>query len=152
MANYKINSLDHLVTVAKALADESRVRMLLSLRGGELCVCQIIEICGLAPSTVSKHMSILKQAGLVEGRKSGRWIYYRLAGEDAPAMVREALDWVQSSLARDQTIAEDGRYLKAILKIDREVLCRQQRGSSNSSSCAPATLAAARWRRAGPGA
>jgi len=51
------------------------------LSGGELCACQIIEMLGLAPSTVSKHMSILRQAGLVETRKEGRWIYYRLAEE-----------------------------------------------------------------------
>jgi ArsR family transcriptional regulator, arsenate/arsenite/antimonite-responsive transcriptional repressor len=46
-----------------------------------LCLSQIIELLGLAPSTVSKHMAILHQAGLAETRKDGRWIYYRLAGE-----------------------------------------------------------------------
>ncbi|MFQ5693244.1 MAG: ArsR/SmtB family transcription factor, partial [Nitrospinota bacterium] len=121
MANYRNERLGDFVAVAKALADETRVRMLLSLRDGELCVCQIIELCGLAPSTVSKHMSILRQAGLVRGRKKGRWIYYRLAGEDAPPgssappvppAVREALGWVRSSLARDRRIAEDERRLK----------------------------------------
>jgi DNA-binding transcriptional ArsR family regulator len=59
----------------KALADETRVRTLLSLRQGELCVCQITELFGLAPSTVSKHLSILFQAGLVDSRKDGRWMY-----------------------------------------------------------------------------
>ncbi len=73
-----------LVNVARALADESRVRALLALRGGELCLCQIIELLGLAPSTVSKHMDVLFRAGLVERRKEGRWHYFQLAGRPAP--------------------------------------------------------------------
>ena len=67
------------LNITKALSDENRIRALMMLTGGELCVCQIIEMLGLAPSTVSKHMSILRQAGLVETRKEGRWIYYRLS-------------------------------------------------------------------------
>ena len=59
------------MNITKALADENRVRMLMALRGGELCVCQITELFGLAPSTMSKHLSMLFQAGLVESRKDG---------------------------------------------------------------------------------
>ena len=79
------------MAVTKALADEQRVRMLLALRRQELCVCQIVELVGLATSTVSKHMSILKQARLVESRKEGRWMYYRLPCDDAPELVRQAM-------------------------------------------------------------
>ena len=62
-----------------ALSDENRLRMLLALRHGELCVCQLIELMGLSPSTVSKHLSILRDAGLLDSRKEGRWVYYRMA-------------------------------------------------------------------------
>ena len=55
--------------------------MLLALRGGELCVCQITELFGLAASTISKHLSILYQAGLVDSRKEGRWIFYALPAQ-----------------------------------------------------------------------
>ena len=58
------------IDLAKALSDENRVRALMMLREGELCVCQIIELLGLAPSTVSKHMSILRQVRLVQTRKN----------------------------------------------------------------------------------
>src|SRR3972149_9935915 len=78
------------MAVTKALADENRVRLLLALRKRELCLCQLIELVQLAPSTVSKHMSILKEAGLVDCRKEGRWMYYRLPGSDAAAVVRKA--------------------------------------------------------------
>ena len=83
-----------LMKITKALADENRIRVLLALRRGELCVCQIVELLGLATSTVSKHMSILKQARLVESRKEGRWIYYRLAGDEGPQLVQQVMTWV----------------------------------------------------------
>ena len=118
------------LNITKALADENRVRALLALRGRKLCVCQIIELLKLAPSTVSKHMSILKQARLVYGRKEGRWMYYRLADQQAHAEVKEAIAWVKKSLSRNDRIREDVKRLKKILKIDRELLCGRQTRSS----------------------
>src|SRR3970282_856061 len=100
------------MNITKALADESRIRTLLALRQGELCVCQITELFGLAPSTVSKHLSILFQAGLVGSRKDGRWIYYKLPGNGAPIVVREAIDWIEKSLDRNPRVAADQKNLK----------------------------------------
>ena len=114
------------LNITKALAEENRLRILLALDGGELCVCQIIELLELAPSTVSKHMTVLRQARLVNGRKDGRWMYYRLADGDVPAQVKEALAWVKKSLLKDKHICNDARRLQEILKIDREVLCGRQ--------------------------
>ena len=88
------------MSITRALADPNRVRILLALRRGELCVCQITELFGLAFSTVSKHLSILHHAGLIQSRKSERWVYYRLPDKSAPVAVREALDWVKKSLAK----------------------------------------------------
>ena len=78
----------------------------MALGAGELCVCQIVELLGLAPSTVSKHMAILKQARLVDSRKEGRWMFYRLADEDAPAEAKEMTALVSKLLA------DDGRRAK----------------------------------------
>lgn len=111
------------MAAAKALADENRVRTLLFLRGGELCVCQIVEMLSLAPSTVSKHMAVLHQAGLVESRKEGRWIYYRLAGRGAPPWVREAIRWAHTGLEEDPQVLADARRLGKVCKIPREDLC-----------------------------
>ena len=118
------------LNITKALSEENRVRILLALEVGELCVCQIIELLELAPSTVSKHMSVLRQARLVQGRKDGRWTYYRLADESAPAEVNEAIAWVKKSLTGDERIGKDAKRLYEILKIDREVLCGRQPRSS----------------------
>jgi ArsR family transcriptional regulator, arsenate/arsenite/antimonite-responsive transcriptional repressor len=126
LAKYLIQTMREFMNITKALADENRVRALLALRHGELCVCQMTALFGLAVSTVSKHLSILHQAGLVESRRNGRWIYYRLPGQEAPVSVREALAWVEESLARNPRIAADAQQLKKLLKVDPTELCKRQ--------------------------
>jgi DNA-binding transcriptional ArsR family regulator len=111
------------MAITKALADENRVRMLLALRRQELCVCQIVELMQLATSTVSKHMSILKAARLVESRKDGRWLYYRLPGKEASAAVRKALEMTFDSVAKEPQSLRDQVRLDEILKIDVQSLC-----------------------------
>ena len=114
------------MNLSKALADANRVRLVLVLRGRELCACQLTELFGLAPSTMSKHLSILYQAKLVNVRKSGRWAYYSLPGKEAPPPIRAALDWVDLSLADSEQTATDSKRLKQILKFDPTELCRKQ--------------------------
>ncbi|MHC4426614.1 MAG: ArsR/SmtB family transcription factor [Planctomycetota bacterium] len=111
------------INITKALSDENRVRALMMLREGELCVCQLIEMLGLAPSTVSKHMSILRQARLVQARKEGRWMYYRLPDGNAPQCVLEAVQCMQNTIANDKQIVADGKQVKRVSKLDREKLC-----------------------------
>jgi ArsR family transcriptional regulator, arsenate/arsenite/antimonite-responsive transcriptional repressor len=137
------------VSIAKALSDENRVRIVGMLDGRELCVCQVIELLALAPSTVSKHLSILKQARLIDGRKDGRWMYYRLADDDAPRAAHDALRWTLQTLKGDKRIRDDAKRLKQVLAMDPEVLCSQQRDRtlvdlSECSSCAPETPAGVR--------
>ena len=115
------------MAITKALSDPGRVRILLSLRRGELCVCQITELFGLATSTVSKHLSILNQAGLILSRKTERWVYYRLPDKSAPVAVREALDWVHKSLSKTDAAATDAKRLQKVLKADLGEICRRQR-------------------------
>ena len=114
------------MAITKALSDPGRVRILLSLRRGELCVCQITELFGLATSTVSKHLSILNQAGLILSRKTERWVYYRLPDKTAPVAVREALDWVHKSLNKSSEAVADSRKIKRIIKTDPAEICRRQ--------------------------
>ena len=112
--------------ITKALADENRLRMLMALEGGEQCVCRITELMGLATSTVSKHLSILYQAGLVNARKEGRWMYYSLPGNGTPTAAREAVAWVRRSLNGNERIAEDAKQLKKVLAMDLSELCKRQ--------------------------
>lgn len=124
-------SLKKLMPILKALADENRVRILMALRSGELCACQIIELLDLAPSTVSKHLSILKNAGLVESRKDGRWMYFELAPNDAQPAAG-AIQFIACNSKNDEQIKFDKKRLKAILDIEPETLCRRQAESRES--------------------
>ena len=64
--------------IAKAMAHPSRLLMLEAMEGEERCVCELTELVGADQSTVSKHLGVLKQAGLVEDRKEGVMVYYRV--------------------------------------------------------------------------
>lgn len=118
--------MDGAISIAKALADRTRLRILMALNDGELCVCQIVELCSLAPSTISRHLQLLTSAGLVTCRKDGRWIYYRLAGKGAHENVRGALKWVRGCFSDDAVITSDRKTLEKITAKDREELCRAQ--------------------------
>ena len=113
--------------ITKALSDQNRARILVALRSKELCVCQITVMLGLAPSTVSKHISILKNARLVDWRKEGLWMHYKLADNPSDE-VRGALEWLFASLSGNKRILEDRAKLDAILGMDITEVCRQQSG------------------------
>ena len=112
------------INISKALSDESRLRALMMLIGQELCLCQLIEMLKLAPSTVSKHMSVLYQAGLINARKEGRWMYYSMAKKDASPQAASALRWAKKALAQDRQILADAKKLKTVLKKDKQQLCK----------------------------
>lgn len=114
-----------LMDVLKALADENRLRALRALQDGEMCVCQLVALLELAPSTVSKHLSILRAARLVESRKEGRWLYYRLSGEFRSPSTRRVLSLLFADMDRTVRSAEDRRKLAGICREDAESLCRR---------------------------
>jgi DNA-binding transcriptional ArsR family regulator len=120
--------MKELTRITKALADEQRLRLMAGLGEKEVCVCQLTALLGLAPSTVSKHLSILQQAGLIVGRKEGRWVHYRLAGRESPPLVRETLVWLRKALRNNPDTGRVRSSLAGILKMDPEVLCRRQAG------------------------
>jgi DNA-binding transcriptional ArsR family regulator len=113
------------MNLTKALSDENRVRILMALSAvGELCVCHINELFALAPSTISKHLFLLKNALLLTARKDGRWMYYRLnTAPDAPAVVREALEWIIRALSDDPVIQADRQRLTEILSVPSQSAC-----------------------------
>ncbi len=118
--------MDDILAIAKALADKNRMRALMMLRHGGLCVCQIIEMLGLAPSTVSKHMSVLRQAHLVDGHKDGRWMYYRLPGRNGSKAVKQAIKLLTDNLGESRQTQEDDEKLQKVLETNKEALCKKQ--------------------------
>ena len=123
--------MDDFIAIAKALSDSHRVRALMALRGGELCVCQIIELLALAASTVSKHMSILKRAGLVDSKKDRRWVYYRLTEvTNRERKIDKIIKLSISLLKHDGQIRSDDTKMAEIASEGLETLCKRQRSTS----------------------
>ena len=117
--------MNDLMDVLKALADANRLRALRALQGGELCVCRLIALLDLAPSTVSKHLSILRAARLVESRKEGRWLYYRPTSGSRISSTSQMLSLVFAEMDRTSQGREDQRKLARICHEDAESLCRR---------------------------
>ena len=94
-------------SVMKAAADPTRVRILKILEGGEMCVCQVIAILSLGQSTVSKHLFLLRAAGLIKDRRDRKWVHYSLdRGSDSPCAPR-LLQNLRGWLNDDPVIAKD---------------------------------------------
>ena len=110
------------LAITKALSDESRVRALLSIKDGELCLCQIIKVLGLSPATVSRHMNLLYQAGLVQRRKEGKWQFYRLSDGEGTALAQRTLEWVLRELENDSAVRDDARRIRGVRREDLEKL------------------------------
>ena len=116
--------MEQTLFTAKALSDASRLRVLAMLmERDELCVCQITALLNLSTATVSKHMSILHGAHLVDSRKEGRWVFYSLA-RGFPASLRE---WLVDSMAGSREVAADRSQLESVLSCDRAILRQRQK-------------------------
>ncbi len=117
--------MQDIMAMLKALADEKRMRMLHALKGGELCVCQLIALLGLAPSTVSKHLTILRSARLVDSRKEGRWMYYRLSREFRPPEAGKILAHLFSDMKDTSEVAADRKNIERICGEGLDALCHR---------------------------
>ena len=123
--------MKQLLAITRALADNNRLRVLNALdRETELCACQITALLQVSGPTVSRHLTILQNAGLVDSRKQGRWVFYRLPTQPDEA-VRNTLDWLREMRVKTADAADksDAERLHEILQHDTEELCRKQRES-----------------------
>lgn len=95
-----------LARVFRALADQTRLRILALLRDGEVCVCHIQGGLQLPQPTVSRHLAYLRRSGLVEARREGVWMHYRLAPAASP-VIKAVLDSTLHALTHAATTARD---------------------------------------------
>lgn len=102
--------MEHIATIFKALSDPTRLRILSLLRHGELCVCDLTEAMQIPQSTISRHLSSLKNAGWVKPRRSGKWMHYCLV-ENHLSLQARLIEVLKSELAaHDVCRKDDGRY------------------------------------------
>jgi ArsR family transcriptional regulator, arsenate/arsenite/antimonite-responsive transcriptional repressor len=108
--------LDGLETLFKALADQTRLRIIGLLRAGEICVCDIHGSLGLPQPTVSRHLAYLRKSGLVTGRKEGLWVHYRLATLPDPVL-QAVFDAVEHALGHLDAQQRDRRRLSKLVEL-----------------------------------
>jgi len=96
----------------KALADGNRLRIVALLSHGELCVCHLEAALGLSQPNVSRHLAVLRAAGIVEDRRQGKWIYYRLLRQQDPDCERQLRALVKAYAKREVIRADVARLLK----------------------------------------
>ncbi len=104
----------------KALGDETRLRVVALLAHGELCVCHLESALELSQPAVSRHLAVLKNAGVVEARRDGNWIHYRLAPQADPHRGRQLRALVRE-FANEKDVARD---VARLVKAQGPVSCR----------------------------
>ena len=111
--------------VMKSVADPTRVRILKALEAGEMCVCQIVAILELGQSTVSKHLFLLKMAGLVKERQEKKWVHYSLDGSEGVPYARKTLNTLKGWLNDDPVIGRDRKREALAREIGPAEICER---------------------------
>src|SRR6516165_5101558 len=104
-----------LIAIARALGDPTRIRVMAALRNGELCVCELVDALDISQSSLSSHLQICREVGVVTTRKESRWIYYSLSAGYAPLI--ETIFSELQTLGRDEQLRQDHRRLKKRLQM-----------------------------------
>ncbi len=106
--------MDNLLKIFKSLSDRNRMRIVKMLQVRPLCVCEITVVLGLSMSTVSAHLSLIKNAGLIENYKDGRWIYYKLVKNPSSQEIASILPLLSYWLNDDEVVEKDFEKLKTV--------------------------------------
>ena len=137
MRNQENNPIDRLTRVSSALADPNRVRLLAACLEQERCVCQLVALIDLSNASISKHLGQLRDAGLLQSRREGRWVHYKLPEVPDP-IVAQAIGMVRAHALSDALIQNDQQTLSNIDAIEPNELARMQReGCCPDLSCCP---------------
>jgi ArsR family transcriptional regulator len=112
-----------LLSFGKAFGDPNRVRVLSALRQGELCVCELADALELTQSTLSTHLHVLRESGLVQSRRKGKWMYYTMAPE-----FRKFAEGVFRFFDKDLEV-------DAEIKADRKRLAKRLAERENGECC-----------------
>jgi ArsR family transcriptional regulator len=117
------------VNILKALSDKNRLKIIYALmETDELCACQITEILKVKGATASRHLAVLSGVDLLESRKDGRWVYYRISYDFFLERNNELYQWIKHEKINSEEFKNEHKNIFHILKQDPEVICRKQRG------------------------
>jgi ArsR family transcriptional regulator len=108
------------VRIFKALSDANRIRILKMLELRPLCVCEITEVLQLATSTVSKHLSILRDVGFITDEKNGKWVNYCLSSGKYNEYIKKLMPMIEKWFSDEDTVKKDAEKAR---EVDRNILC-----------------------------
>ena len=115
--------LKQITKIIKALSDENRLRIVCLLKyKRDLCVCEITEIIGLAQPTISSHLKLLENAGLIESYKNGLWVNYNIF-RNLNSFSVEFIETLYKNLRKDKQIKIDEEKAK---NINRDMICKKR--------------------------
>jgi ArsR family transcriptional regulator len=112
--------MDKILEILKAISDRSRLRILMLLYIRPLCVCEIQDVMQITISTVSKHLSILKNVGLVSDEKDGKWVNYFLNKDTQDTILQQVILMLPMWLSGDIEIENDKMK---VINVDRIQIC-----------------------------
>lgn len=113
-------NMKKLIRIFKVLSDRNRLRILLMLERKPLCVCELQFVLKITISTVSKHLSILREAGFISDEKAGKWVNYKINRETEDILIQQFIMFLQIWLNDDEQMKSDYEKIK---EIDRNVIC-----------------------------
>jgi ArsR family transcriptional regulator len=108
--------------IGQAIADPTRVRIIAALRRGELCVCELVDALEISQSTLSSHLQVLRQTGVVSTRKEGRWIYYSLTDQKR-GLIEAIFSHIQRQVEVDPRLRRDSQRIARRLAIRENGRC-----------------------------
>jgi ArsR family transcriptional regulator len=109
-----LDLVEELVSIARTLADTTRIRIVAALRNGELCVCELVDALDIGQSSLSTHLQMCRQVGVLTARKEGRWIYYSLSTCYAP-LIETIFSELQTLRSHEQLRRDAKRLRKRLL-------------------------------------
>jgi len=122
--------MDKTLALLKAISDKNRLRILIVLLVyEELCACQIIEFLQVAGATASRHLSQMVNSGVLQSRKQGRWVYFRLNRENSSLNL--LFQWINRNVENSTQVTQDLEALEKIVCIPCENLSGKQRKNGN---------------------
>lgn len=114
--------------IFKALSDETRLRVIKLLQERELCVCELMQVLNMSQPRISRHLSVLKNAGLVDDRREGKWVHYSLRDGTENDEVNAIVKTLSKMANNNSLIKEDKKNLKKAVRLSEiEGTCDRRR-------------------------
>jgi ArsR family transcriptional regulator len=114
---YERQPMKKIANIFKALSDDTRLRVIKLLQDRELCVCELMQVLDMSQPRISRHLSVLKNAGLVNDRREGKWIHYSLRKETQGKEIKILLDAMVVMANDDAVVKADKKILKKAIRL-----------------------------------